>query len=63
MSGLKFMGDVPFREVYITGLIRDEDHQKLSKSKGNVGDPLLICDEYGTDAVSLHTGTARGAWL
>ena len=51
MSGLKFMGDVPFREVYITGLIRDEDHQKLSKSKGNVGDPLLICDEYGTDAV------------
>ena len=51
MTGLKFMGEVPFREVYITGLIRDEEHQKLSKSKGNVGDPLLICDEYGTDAV------------
>jgi valyl-tRNA synthetase len=51
MTGLKFKGEVPFREVYITGLIRDEDHQKLSKSKGNVGDPLLICDEYGTDAV------------
>ena len=51
MAGTKFMGDVPFREVYITGLVRDVDHQKLSKSKGNVGDPLAICDEYGTDAV------------
>ena len=51
MAGTKFMGDVPFREVYITGLVRDVDRQKLSKSKGNVGDPLAICDEYGTDAV------------
>ena len=51
MAGTKFVGDVPFREVYITGLVRDVDRQKLSKSKGNVGDPLATCDEYGTDAV------------
>jgi len=51
MFGLKFMGDVPFRAVYITGMIRDADRQKMSKSKGNVVDPLEICDKYGTDAV------------
>src|SRR5437763_348920 len=51
MSGLKFMGDMPLREVYITGLIRDADKQKMSKSKGNGVDPLQICDKYGTDAV------------
>jgi valyl-tRNA synthetase len=51
MSGLRFMDDVPFREVYITGIIRDAEKQKMSKSKGNVVDPLEICDKYGTDAV------------
>jgi valyl-tRNA synthetase len=51
MFGLKFMGDVPFREVYITGIIRDAQRQKMSKSKGNVVDPLELCDKYGTDAV------------
>ena len=51
MGGLKFAGDVPFKEVYITGLVRDIDRQKLSKSKGNAGDPMLVCDQYGTDAV------------
>jgi valyl-tRNA synthetase len=51
MFGLKFMNEVPFRAVYITGLIRDAQRQKMSKSKGNVVDPLELCDKYGTDAV------------
>jgi valyl-tRNA synthetase len=50
MLGLKFMDDVPFREVYIHALVRDEQGQKMSKSKGNVIDPLEVMDQYGTDA-------------
>jgi valyl-tRNA synthetase len=51
MFGLKFMNDVPFKAVYITGIIRDAERQKMSKSKGNVVDPLEIIDRFGTDAV------------
>jgi len=50
MMGLKFMGDIPFRDVYIHALVRDEHGHKMSKSRGNVVDPLLLMDEYGTDA-------------
>ncbi len=50
MMGLKFMGEVPFREVYIHALVRDAQGQKMSKSKGNVIDPLGVIDEYGADA-------------
>jgi valyl-tRNA synthetase len=50
MMGLKFMGDVPFYHVYIHALIRDEEGQKMSKTQGNVIDPLVMMDKYGTDA-------------
>ena len=50
MMGLKFRDDVPFRDVYIHALVRDEQGQKMSKSKGNVIDPLDVMKEYGTDA-------------
>jgi valyl-tRNA synthetase len=51
MMGLRFMGDVPFRQVFINGLVRDESGHKMSKSRGNIIDPLEIIGQYGTDAV------------
>src|SRR3990172_4606760 len=50
MLGIKFMGDVPFRDVYIHALVRDAEGAKMSKSKGNVADPLMVMEKYGTDA-------------
>jgi valyl-tRNA synthetase len=50
MMGIHFMGEVPFKDVYVHALVRDEDGQKMSKSKGNVIDPLTIIETYGTDA-------------
>jgi valyl-tRNA synthetase len=50
MMGLKFMGDAPFRDVYIHAIVRDPEGQKMSKSKGNVIDPLVLVDKYGADA-------------
>jgi valyl-tRNA synthetase len=51
MMGCHFMGEVPFRTVYIHALVRDERGQKMSKSKGNVIDPLQLIDKYGADAL------------
>ncbi|KAF0126683.1 MAG: valyl-tRNA synthetase, partial [Methylocystaceae bacterium] len=62
MMGLYFMGEVPFRDVYIHALVRDEKGAKMSKSKGNVIDPLRLIDEYGADALrfTLAAMAAQG---
>jgi len=53
MMGMEFMGDVPFRQVYIHALVRDTERQKMSKTKGNTIDPLVVTEKYGTDAVRM----------
>ena len=60
MMGLHFMGDVPFRKVYIHALVRDEKGRKMSKSLGNVIDPLNLIDQYGCDSLRF-TITALAA--
>jgi valyl-tRNA synthetase len=62
MMGLHFMKEVPFRDVYIHALVRDEAGAKMSKSKGNVMDPLGLIDEYGADALrfTLAAMAAQG---
>ena len=50
MLGIHFMQEVPFRDVYLHAIVRDAEGQKMSKSKGNVADPLEIMEKYGTDA-------------
>ena len=60
MTGIHFMDEVPFSDVYIHALVRDEKGQKMSKSKGNVIDPLDLIDQYGADALRF-TLTAMAA--
>jgi valyl-tRNA synthetase len=62
MMGVEFMGEVPFRQVYIHGLVRDAERQKMSKTRGNTIDPLVVTEKYGTDAVrmALLQGAAPG---
>ncbi|HET6519032.1 MAG TPA: class I tRNA ligase family protein, partial [Geminicoccaceae bacterium] len=62
MMGLRFMGEVPFRDVCIHGLVRDEAGQKMSKTRGNVIDPLGLIDAYGADALrfAILASTAQG---
>jgi valyl-tRNA synthetase len=67
MMGLHMMGDVPFRTVYIHGLVRDERGQKMSKSRGNIVDPLELIDSFGADALRFTicalTGPGRDVKL
>lgn len=62
MMGLELTGKAPFETVYLHGLVRDEQNRKMSKSLGNVLDPLDVADKYGTDAVrmSLVVGATAG---
>jgi len=62
MMGLHFMDEVPFKDVYIHALVRDAQGQKMSKSKGNVIDPLTVIEKYGTDAFrfTLASFAAQG---
>jgi valyl-tRNA synthetase len=60
MMGLHFMGQVPFHHVYIHGLVRDEKGHKMSKSRGNVMDPLELIEAYGSDALRFTVAALTG---
>ena len=62
MMGLEFTGESPFEVIYMHGLVRDKNNEKMSKTKGNVVDPLDVVDEFGADALrfSLVTGVTPG---
>ena len=63
MLGIELMGEPPFETIYLHGMVRDPEGQKMSKTKGNVVDPLSVIDEIGADALrfALVAGTAPGA--
>src|SRR5206468_904556 len=61
MAGCEYMGDLPFKKVYFTGIIRDKQGRKMSKTLGNSPDPLVLIETYGADA--LRFGTMRSAPL
>jgi valyl-tRNA synthetase len=61
MQGIHFMDGVPFKRVFINALVRDADGKKMSKSKGNVMDPLELVDEYGADALRFTLTAMSGA--
>src|SRR4029078_3781528 len=61
MAGFEYMGDLPFHNVYFTGIIRDKLGRKMSKTLGNSPDPIELIDKYGADA--LRFGTMRSAPL
>lgn len=58
MAGIHFLGVVPFKTIYLHGLVRDAKGEKMSKSKGNVVDPLEVMDQYGTDALRFTLATS-----
>ncbi len=62
MGGMYFTGQIPFSQIYLHGLVRDEHGKKMSKTKGNVVDPLIVMDELGTDALrfTLLVGSTAG---
>jgi valyl-tRNA synthetase len=60
MMGIHFMGEVPFRKVYLHAMVRDEKGEKMSKSKGNVIDPLVLINEHGADPLRFTLTAMAG---
>src|SRR5262249_4182165 len=60
MMGIHFMGDVPFRKVYLHAMVRDEKGEKMSKSKGNVIDPLDLINQHGADSLRFTLASMAG---